>query len=139
MVGLADLRRKTTIVSIQGTDIELGGLTIGTLAKVAQEAPEIRELLFGAFAGKPVTAESMIAAAPHAVYELIAGSVIEDGDPLSGSRLSATVSAVSGLGVVDQLLLLEGVMDVSGGLAPLVEVLRRVAGGIVGEKVPATK
>lgn len=136
MTGLMDVVPSLKSVTIQGTPVNVTGVSVSGIAHLIGTFPELKNLMNGKDA--TFTAESLMTSAPSAIAAILAAGT---GHP--GNAQAEAIAASLSLG--DQLSLLEAIVEVTmpGGLVPFVERLTKLMGGlgassVVGGKAPDT-
>lgn len=116
MVSLIDLAPSTRSVSVGGVDVAVSGVSAKGIATLLENFPNLQGLMTGQ--GSNLDAASIMKIAPDAIAAVIAAGCGFPGDKAAEKKAES-------LGVGEQLLLLEAIVDVTmpQGFGPFVESL----------------
>lgn len=124
MVSILDITPSTTrgvAVTVRGQDVEVRGISLGDIAYLIQNFPEVRDL----FSGKDVQfdIDSLLTRAPEVVYGIIACGTGVRGN----EQGTATIKALT---LEEQTDLLDAILreTFKGGLGPFVAKVKGMLG-----------
>lgn len=128
MPSLLDIIGITETVPIGSVDIEVGGVSAGDIARLLARFPELRAMM----AGRTVELDKLIAIGGDAVAAIIAAGTRHAGE-------AEHEAAAARLGVANQAELLGAILRLTfpNGIAPLVEQLAAMGGGLGGVRLAA--
>lgn len=138
MASLTDIMPVVVEVDVRGIKIEVTGLATKTIADLLGRFATLRTLFDRSLRGGHVTldAKALFTETPEAVHEIIV-SGIKDKSP----GRDVLMASVEGLGILDQLALLRGVLEATmpHGLGPFADAVASTLGGSWGKPVKATE
>lgn len=131
MPGLLDIAPLTETVTVSGVAVEVYGISATGVALLMQRFPEIRALV----SGREIDAspERLFELVPHAIASIIAA-----GCGLPGDQAAERIAGR--LPVAEQLELMRAILRLTlpAGIAPFVEGLQELLGGLNVAADPAT-
>lgn len=136
MVGLLDIVPVTKPIPVNGTDVDVHGLSVKSLARILMNYPELKNVI----AGKGITADAIAKIAPNAIAAIIAAGCIDSNAPQNIITIAEQKAGELELENQYELLAAIIAMTMPGGVGPFIARLQTVADkmGIFAESVNVT-